>query len=204
MIKCYQHTVDGQSAIQLAAEVTPQTIHRFPGLRFHLNLEGVNAHSPAAYRNLVTRTLERHYISQQHCEERTRLPDCLVTRLLQQPSDETGWKLFQVTVFADLLRLEYSYSEDLSYQILLELGPDFTWLQCGLTDVVQRATEQHQATITMARELQAAPCSGLPGHGGTRLAHHHARVDFWQKGGNRTFRLDSNQRYQPQAVSQAV
>ena len=92
MIKCNQIEMDGQSAIQITSEVTPQNIRRFRGLDFHLHLQGADAFSRSAYHNLVIRAIERHYFAPERYEERSELPDCLITRLLQRPSDETGWK----------------------------------------------------------------------------------------------------------------
>ena len=205
MIKCNQIEMDGQSAIQITSEVTPQNIRRFRGLDFHLHLQGADAFSRSAYHNLVIRAIERHYFAPERYEERSELPDCLITRLLQRPSDETGWKLFRATIFADHLWLEYSYSENMSYQVLLDLGRDLTWLQCGIRDTDLRISEQRQAVITLSRELHPAPCSGMPGHGGAQLAHHKATVDLWHRTGNRSLTLDCERRYpSPYQRSQPV
>lgn len=195
MIKCNQIEMDGQSAIQITSEVTPQNIRRFRGLDFHLHLQGADAFSRSAYHNLVIRAIERHYFAPERYEERSELPDCLITRLLQRPSGETGWKLFRATIFADHLWLEYSYSENMSYQVLLDLGRDLTWLQCGIRDTDLRISEQRQAVITLSRELHSAPCSGMPGHGGVQLAHHKATVDLWHRTGNHSLTLDCERRY---------
>lgn len=205
MIKCNRIEMDGQSAIQITSEVTPQNIRRFRGLDFHLHLQGADAFSRSAYHNLVIRAIERHYFAPERYEERSELPDCLVTRLLQSPSGETGWKLFRATIFADHLWLEYSYSEDMSYQVLLDLGRDLTWLQCGIRDTDLRISEQRQAVITLSRELHSAPCSGMPGHGGAQLAYHKATVDLWHRTGNHSLTLDCERRYpSPRQRSQPV
>lgn len=205
MIKCNQIEMDGQSAIQITSEVTPQNIRRFRGLDFHLHLQGADAFSRSAYHNLVIRAIERHYFAPERYEERSELPDCLITRLLQSPSGETGWKLFRATIFADHLWLEYSYSEDMSYQVLLDLGRDLTWLQCGIRDTDIRISEQRQAVITLSRELHSAPCSGMPGHGGAQLAYHKATVDLWHRTGNHSLTLDCERRYpSPRQRSQPI
>ena len=205
MIKCNRIEMDGQPAIQITSEVTPQNIRRFRGLDFHLHLQGADAFSRSAYHNLVIRAIERHYFAPERYEERSELPDCLITRLLQSPSGETGWKLFRATIFADHLWLEYSYSEDMSYQVLLDLGRDLTWLQCGIRDTDLRISEQRQAVITLSRELHSAPCSGMPGHGGAQLAYHKATVDLWHRTGNHSLTLDCERRYpSPRQRSQPV
>ena len=182
-----QTLVNGEPALQLSADINHDNISGFPGLQLHLAAGRPYCVSAEIF-NLVISAIERHYDAYGSIsDERTNLPECLIHRLLQRPSADTGWKLFRATILADRLRLEYCFSENVHYQISIELRPKTTDLKCHIVTVGSRIIERLQLDVTFVRHLSSPnPLSGL-----SQTADYQADINLWQSNRISHYKLDT-------------
>lgn len=116
--------------------------------------------------------------------EKDSAPSCVAYYILDSLGQSShSWKISHITVFPDNIKFEFSHIGNFHYQVAIELGKGFDWLQVGL-----QPRNNHQETslsdevgivMTLSRSSHFSPCICMPVHGRPTFTCYHADVVTW-------------------------